>query len=151
FATHDAWVEAAVAFAAAHPVLQLVVRVHPNSGGPRAFGSNMQELAFYDSLRQRLPTNVRLIASDEVLNSYTLAGIADVSLVWHSTIGIEMAALGRPVVRAGGGWLAGKSFLLSAASPATYAALLEDLLRNGADDDDAHTIGAWRFAYLYFV
>ncbi len=150
FPTHDEWVEATLKFAAAHPSIQLVIRVHPNSGGPRSFGSNPQELAFYGVLAGRLPANVRLVPSAHPLNSYTLAGMADLGLVWHSTIGLEMAALGRPVLRAGAGWLADKEFLLGATSPAAYDALL----RERADSKPGHhppPIGAWRFAYLHFI
>ncbi len=150
FQTHDDWVLASIAFARRHPETQLVIRVHPNSGSRRSFASNPQELAFYDGLAGSLPENVRLVRSDEQLNSYNLAALAAVGLTWHSTIGLEMAALGKPVVRSGSPELSMQPCLLTPSSPADYDRLLENLAHGDTPDPLTFARAAWRFGALAF-
>jgi len=150
FSRHDDWVNATVAFAATHPDIQLVIRAHPNSGGKRSFGSNPQEQAFYADLATRLPPNVRLVPSTDPLNSYTLAAIAALGLVWHSTVGLEMAALGQPVVRCGSSLLENKACVVGADTPAAYQSVLEEFYRGRTVDPVVTAISAWRLAYTFF-
>lgn len=150
FATHGAWVLASVDFARRHPAVQLVIRVHPNSGSQRSFAKNPQELAFYESIANSLPENVRLVRSDDTLNSYALASMADVGLTWHSTIGIEMAALGKPVVRCGSREHAAQPCLIMPETPAAYEDKLGDLLLGRAPDPLSCARPAWRFGAAAF-
>ncbi|MGE4064550.1 MAG: hypothetical protein AB7E79_14385 [Rhodospirillaceae bacterium] len=150
FDTHDAWVRATVDFAGRHPEIQLVIRVHPNSGSQRSFARNAQELAFYDSLAPTLPENVRLVRSDDKLNSYNLASVAAVGLTWHTTLGLEMAALGKPVVRCGSLEIGAQPCLLTPADPADYRNMLEDMARGRTPDPLTFARAAWRFGHLAY-
>jgi hypothetical protein len=150
FETHGAWVLASIDFARRHPGIQLVIRVHPNSGSQRSFAKNAQELAFYESLTDSLPDNVRLVRSDDTLNSYALAAMATVGLTWHSTIGVEMAALGKPVVRCGSREHSAQPCLLMPETPAAYARMLGDLIQGRAPDPLACARPAWRFGVAAF-
>jgi hypothetical protein len=150
FPSQEAWIEATVAYFARRPNLQLVIRVHPNTGSVRAIRSNPQELAYFATLANRLPANVRLVGSPATVSSYGLAAAADVGLIWYSTVGLEMAAMGRTVVRAGGGWCPGKSFLRHADDPAAYERLLNEIAAR-PEIAMAETAAAWRFAYLFFL
>jgi hypothetical protein len=150
FRSHDDWVLATIAFARLHPEIQLVIRVHPNSGSKRSFASNPQELAFYETLASALPENVRLVRSDEPLNSYSLAALATVGLTWHSTIGLEMAALGKPVVRSGSPEVSMQPCLLTPSSPSDYDRLIEELAKGPGPEPLAFARAAWRFGALAF-
>lgn len=151
FQTHEAWVRASLDFARRHPEIQLVIRVHPNSGSARSFGQNQQELALYEELATSLPENVRLVRSDEKLNSYALAALSAVGLTWHSTIGLEMAALGKPVVRSGSPDVSAQPTLLAPASPENYEHMLADLANGHVPDPIVFARAAWRFgATAYF-
>jgi hypothetical protein len=150
FASQEAWIEATVASVAKRPDIQLVIRVHPNTGSLRAIRTNPQELAYFAALAKRLPPNVKMVDSSSTISSYGLAAAADAGLIWYSTVGLEMAAMGRTVVRAGGGWCPGKSFLRHADHPAAYERLLDDLARSPAVSSP-ETVAAWRFAYLFFL
>lgn len=150
FERHEDWVRASVDFARRHAEIQLVIRAHPNSGSRRSLASNSQELAFYEELAQNLPPNVRLVRSDDTLNSYNLAKLARLGLTWHSTIGLEMAALGKPVIRCGSLEVCAQPNLPTPTSPAEY----ESMLGAAAADCEHDTLEiarrAWRFAAASF-
>jgi len=150
FPSQEAWIEATVDYVARRPAIQLVIRVHPNTGSARAIRSNPQELAYFAALATRLPHNVKLVDSAATVSSYSLAAVAQLGLIWYSTVGLEMATMGRQVVRAGGGWCPGKSFLQHADDPAQYDRLLDRLGPCPAFGLE-QTVAAWRFAYLFFL
>jgi hypothetical protein len=150
FSSQEAWIEATTGYFARHPARQLVIRVHPNTGSARSVRSNPQELAYFAALAQRLPANVKLVDSTSTVSSYGLAAVAEVGMIWCSTMGLEMAATGRTVVRAGGGWAPGKPFLRHADNPATYEQFLDEVAAHPAMTDSAR-LAAWRFAYLFFL
>ena len=152
FVNQNDWVEASLSYAAEQPHLQFVVRVHPNVGSDRSLGSNTEDVEYFRSLESRAPTNVHIVQPEDVTSSYTLAELCDVALVWHSTIGIEAAALGRRVVQVGGFLLEGREFVYTPKSPATYAQFLDTMNDNIPSKQSSDTtIYAWRFAYLWFL
>jgi hypothetical protein len=150
FATQTAWIDATVAYATRHRDIQLVIRVHPNTGSDRSLGTNPQDAAFFANLHRRVPPNVHLVDAADPTSSYTLAAMADLGLIWYSTIGVEMTALGRPVIRAGTSWLADCGFFLSAPDAAGYAVLLDEARRTSPHMTADRIAGAWRFTYVSY-
>jgi hypothetical protein len=150
FPSQEAWIDATVAYAAHHPDIQLVIRVHPNTGSSARFGANSQELRYFAALSTRLPANVRLVNSASKISSYDLASCAQVGLVWHSTIGLEVGVMGRTIVRAGTGWLSGASFCRHPDRAEAYELFLDDVVAR-PQPAPADIIAAWRYAYLFFV
>jgi len=150
FDLHEDWVRTTVDFVRAHPAIQLVIRAHPNSGSQRSFSKNAQELAFYETLADELPENVRLVRSSETLNSYNLAAIADLGLTWHSTIGVEMAALGKRVIRCGSLEVSAQPSLPTPANPGDYVRMLDEARVSGPTDPLVFARTAWRYAAVAF-
>jgi hypothetical protein len=150
FASQYDWIEATIQFVAARQDLQLVIRVHPNAGSQKSFGVNPQDLVYFDDLPSRLPQNVKLIPSTSKLSSYDLANAAVAGLVWRSTIGLEMAAMGRPVIRAAHGPMAYASFIQAPATAHSYIEGLARLLGLSAAADLDLAVHAWRFAYAFY-
>ena len=152
FPNQTAWLDATMAYARGNPDLQIVVRVHPNVGGERALGENTGEVQYFKNLERLAPGNVRIVQPGDDISSYTLATLCDAALVWYSTIGVETAALGKPVVRAGGFLLENRDFIKAPESPGDYPALLDDV-RAGISAQEQLNIaaGAWRFAHIWFL
>jgi hypothetical protein len=150
FERHEDWVLTTVDFVRKHPEIQLVIRSHPNSGSQRSFSKNAQELAFYEALAGDLPDNVCLVRSSETLNSYNLAAISDLGLTWHSTIGIEMGALGKPVIRCGSLEVSAQPSLPTPASPADYVRMLHEAVDRKPADPLVYARPAWRYAAVAF-
>ena len=110
FPSIQAWLDAAVAVAEARPADQLVIRIHPAE--VRMSGKVTRE-PLADHLVQRagrLPPNVRVIPPEDPVSSYDLLDACDVGLVLTSTVGLEAALAGKPVMVAGTPHYRGKGF-----------------------------------------
>jgi hypothetical protein len=145
------WIERTVAYAAQHPEIALVVRVHPNVGGRKSHGRNRAQLAALEGLGQRVPRNVRIVMPDDDVSSYSLMDLATVGLVYQSTVGLELACKGKTTVVAMGSIVSGLPFVHTVRDVATYARLLDGVLEQppGATCPDIQRL-AFRFAYAYF-
>ena len=78
--------------------VELIIKVHPNLGGNYYIGKATDELSTYQQMRSSLPPNVRIVLPEDAVNVYALTDAADVGLTFGSTIGLEMAMLGKPVL-----------------------------------------------------
>jgi hypothetical protein len=152
FASQMDWIRRTVEHARRHPELDLVIRVHPNTGSRRSTGANRTQLNEMDQLAaEGLPANVRLVAADDDISSYTLMELCAVGLVWVSTVGLELAVKGKEVVVAAGNPLHGVDFARTIADPARYESMLEDLTGLGPAAASASIRrGALRLAYGMF-
>jgi hypothetical protein len=100
FESQDEWVRDVVQWVGAHKDVQLVIKVHPNLAGNLYIGKAVDELKTYQELKSTLPDNVRIVFPEDAFSAYALAEEADLGLTFGSTIGLEMAMLGRPVLLA---------------------------------------------------
>lgn len=152
FGTQGEWIARTIEHARRHPEIDLVVRVHPNTGSKRSLGSNAAQLAELEALGADLPANVRMIGATEEISSYTLMDLCTVGLVWASTAGLEMACRGKAVVVAAGQVLHGMPFVRTASDPERYEDDLDALLELAPGAVSATTRRlALRFAYGHFV
>ena len=151
FANQYDWINATLSYVGAHPDVQLIIRVHPNVASKESLGDNPQDVAYFTHLPERCPANVFVVPSDSKISSYGLAAEADLGLIWYSTIGLEMAALGRPVLRVGANWLAHCDFMSEADTEDTYIERL-DAFEPVTDVDQVIDIAvaAWRFSYIWY-
>ena len=145
------WIAETIEYARAHPELDLAIRVHPNTGSRRSVGTNSQQLASFDPLRADLPANVRWVAPDDEISSYTLMELGTVGLIAHSSVGMEMAAKGKRVIASAPGIVHRTAFVRAALKPEDYRRELNDALglAPGHADEDIRRL-ALRFAYGVF-
>jgi len=147
-ATMAEWIVGTLAYYTRHPEAQLVVRVHP--GELLTHGTSMVEVI--NAKFPRLPENIHIILPGDKTNTYDLVEIADFGLVYTTTVGMEMAMAGLPVIVAGKTHYAGKGFTLD---PESWEAF-EDLLSRVLADPAAYRLSprqveqAWLYAYLFF-
>ena len=95
------WIPATVEAARRSPELQWVIRLHPNLVN---YGVNAQAMEQASRLAESLPENCRLVMPTDEVSSYTLADIAACGVVYGTTLGVEMASRGKPVVAVSRGW-----------------------------------------------
>ncbi len=151
FASQRDWIDRTIAYAAAHPELDLIVRVHPNTGSKRSTGANHAQLAEMATLRNGLPPNVSLIEPDEDVSAYSLMDLCTVGLVWVSTAGLELACKGKATVAAASSPYSHAGFVRTVPDPAGYETLLDELATLAPNAACAEIRrGALRFAYGYF-
>ncbi len=136
---------------ARRPQVQLVVRIHPGeryTTGPSVGEIIKQALASY----AEMPENVRLIAADAPVNTYDLVEIADLGLVYTTTVGMEMALSGVPVIVIGQTHYRKRGFTLDPNSWEEYTSMLEAVLAHPAQQrlTQEQVQRAWRYAYRFF-
>lgn len=129
FEDQFAWLKALVAWAEARSDLQLVIRIHPRTGTGR-FSTVASEYFRLKSDLAVCPPNVVVIWPEDPVSSYNLAEIADAVLVGWSTLGLECARFGIPVIAAfsGIGSFPTGSFIAFEETRQGYFAALEHAL-----------------------
>lgn len=142
------WLERTVKYFATRSDVQLVVRIHPGelvTKGP----------SVADVVRKALPSipeHIHLVPADAKVNTYDIVEIADLGLVYTTTVGLEMAMSGVPVIVVGNTHYRGKGFTLDPTSWEAYFEVmasiisphrLERLTREQVEQ-------AWNYAYRFF-
>jgi hypothetical protein len=142
------WIERTVQIFAERSDLQLVVRIHPGekyTKGPSVADTVKKTL-------HTIPENIHLISADDQMNTYDLLEIADLGLVYTTTVGLEMAMSGVPVVVVGQTHYRNKGFTYD---PNTWEEYLS-LLTSFAQDQESYILSperveqAWQYAYVFF-
>jgi hypothetical protein len=142
------WLQRTVTLFSSRPDAQLVVRIHP---GERY----TQGPSVADVLHQALPDlpkHIHLVAADDPINTYDLVDIADLGLVYTTTVGMEMAMSGVPVIVAGQTHYRGKGFTLDPDTWQDHNALIERLLAepHAFRLSPSQVDQAWNYAYRFF-
>ena len=91
------WVSRTILYFIGRPDIQLIIRIHPGEILTR-------EYSMVDVVKQtlpELPEYIHVIHPEEKVNTYDLVNITDMGLVYTTTVGMEMALKGIPVVVAG--------------------------------------------------
>jgi len=142
------WLERTLQFFAGRPQVQLVVRIHP--GERYTDGPSVADLV--KRVLPQLPNWFHLVKAEDPLNTYDLVEIADLGLVYTTTVGMEMAMSGVPVIVAGQTHYRGKGITLDPASWEAYYELLERSLANPeqARPSQLQVERAWHYAYSFF-
>jgi hypothetical protein len=146
------WLETSIQLFLQHPEWDLVIRVHPaETQLPERQSADLVTEIIAESLGD-LPSNVRVIPPDQPLNSYALMQLATIGLVYASTIGLEMACAGVPVIVASDAHYASKGFTFDIRQREDYASLVARLMSGDlpASSDERREL-ACRYAYHFFV
>ena len=140
------WVIKTVQMIRSQPKHHLIIKAHPSEHHRQALDS---VLASVKEHFDPPPANVHLVAPQTDLTAHSVIRLADVVLVYTSTVAAEAAALGKPVILAGGGWHAGRGIAIDVHSPSEYAQLLESILSGRCSLRSSREIGR-RYAYTLF-
>jgi hypothetical protein len=142
------WIEKTVQYFAKRNDVQLVVRVHPGERlmkGPSMLG------VIERAVPQRL-AHIRVVGPDEKINTYDCMEIAGLGLAYTTTVGMEMAMRGVPVILAGNTHYRGRGFTFDPSSWQEYYATLDRLLADlpacRLSREQVET--AWNYAHRFF-
>jgi hypothetical protein len=152
FASMGDWVVGGINWAHAHPDVDLVVRIHPAEVGLRNHPTRERMADHIAAHFATLPLNVRVIQAEDPASSYVFMGEAAVGLVYTSTVGLELAARGVPVVVAADTHYRGRGFTTDPVTEDAYWAALDRVLAQPADEGDREHRRelARRYAFLFF-
>jgi len=148
FANMLDWLVQTCRYFATRPDLQLLVRVHPAeiSGFPPSRQPILGEL------RKHVPTlapNIHIVPPESGLSTYALMSLCNSAIIYGTKMGVELTAVGLPVIVAGEAWIRNKGLTHDATTPEEYFKILERLPfpeRLGA----AQLSRARRYAYHFF-
>jgi len=146
-----AWIETTIRRFQERPDTALVVRIHPAE--VRVPGRPTRERMFARIRGEGLTdaANIKVVSPESDISSYTLMDMADVITAYSSTVGLEAALLGKPVVLAGQTHYRGKGFTFDASTEDEYFDLLDEAMTDGPRGDRVESIErARRYAYAFF-
>ena len=142
------WVSRTILYFIGRPDIQLIIRIHPGEILTR-------EYSMVDVVREtlpELPEYIHVIHPEEKINTYDLIDITDLGLVYTTTVGLEMALKGLPVIVAGQTHYRARGFTYDPASWVEYFKLLGHLLENPKNfrlSKEEIAVG-WKYAYHFF-
>jgi hypothetical protein len=94
------WLNSLLKFFGGHPELQLAIRIHPAEVRASEWRPKESLFEFLCEEVPEIPDNVRVVAPQDKLSSYSLGLTADAILVYSSTIGMEMVDRDKCVITA---------------------------------------------------
>ncbi len=142
------WIEKTLRYFAQRRDIQLIVRLHP---GERLMKGPSMMVLIERALPIR-PDHIHVIGPMEQTNTYDIMEIARLGLAYTTTVGMELAMRGTPVIVAGNTPYRGRGFTFDPSSWEEYFTLLREVL---ADPDgyrlsEPQVEAAWNFAYCFF-
>ena len=144
FADQIAWLDSLTVYVENSTDLQLVVRIHPREGRRRG-GVESQHLQRLRQAFDRSFGHCVFVWPEQQVSSYDLGEVADVVLTSWSSMGLEMARLGVPVLASthGIGYFPHDDFLEFGATPDTYFQALRALLVRPSSLEMIKRAGRW--------
>ena len=142
------WLERTVSYFSRLPDVQLVVRIHP--GELVTKGPSVADVV--QRVLPEIPEHIHLVSADARINTYDIMEIANLGLVYTTTVGLEMAMSGAPVIVVGNTHYRQKGFTIDPDTWESYFTTLSKLLVSPAD----HRLTveqvklAWNYAYRFF-
>lgn len=142
------WLQYTIAHFSTQPDVQLVVRIHP--GERYTKGPSVAEVV--QQALPQLPEHIHLIQAHDPINTYDLIEIADLGLVYTTTVGMEMAMSGVPAIVSGSTHYRNKGFTLDPNSWPEFTSLVQAVSNNPSAYrlKPEQVRKAWQYAYRFY-
>lgn len=142
------WIVGTIKYFVGRTDAQLVIRVHP--GELLTHGTSMVDVI--TAAFPELPENIHLVRPEDKTNTYDIIEIVDLGLVYTTTVGLEMAMSGLPVIVAGKTHYTRKGFTFDPPTWQAYEKTLDQILENPSNYclNPSQVEQAWLYAYLFF-
>ena len=143
------WVFDTIRFFKKNQDLQLIIRISP---------AEVNEIKparqkVFDEIKKEfkdLPNNIFIVQPEETISSYAILRECHNIIIYGSRIGIEMAALGKPVIVCGEGFIRNKKIALDVTSRENYKKILNNLpIQENLMPKD-YVMRAKKYAYHFF-
>ena len=126
----------------------LVVRAHP----AEISGTLPSQQKIFFEINKKfgeLPKNIVFIAPEDRISSYSIIEKSQFCIVYGSTIGTEIAAMGKNVLVGGEAWIKNKKISFDPKTQSEYFDLMSKLILNSKMDKNTHK-RAKMYAYHFF-
>lgn len=146
FSSQTEWMLETIKWVLQNTSEKIAIRRHPVERNPIYLSNDDYE----KSIAMRFGKNdrIRFIPSDEDVNTYDLMHNAKVVVPYISTVGVEAAALGKPVITEGSSCYADLGFVWSARDKDEYFQFLSQAINNELEVTEQQRIEAWKCYYL---
>ena len=118
--TMTEWIQKTTNYFVNRSEVQFILRIHP--GEKYTKGPSVGDIV--DEIFPQLPEHVHLIRANDPINTYDLISIASLGLTYTTTVGMEMAMHGLPVMVSGQTHYRARGFTID---PATWQEYFETL------------------------
>ena len=105
---------------------------------------------FIERRFKAIPKNIKIIDSASDINSFQLAKISNIAIVYSSKISIELASVGMPVICCGDAWIKNKKITLDPKSKKEYLNILNAELNTLNKISLRNSVRAQKFAFYFF-
>lgn len=142
------WINGTIQYFIKVPKVQLVIRIHPGE-------ALVKHGSIFEMIRNslpELPEHIHIIEPQAEVNTYDLMDLTSLGLVYTTTVGLEMALRGIPVVVAGQTHYRNRGFTHDPNSWVQYFKILSLLIGNiqsGRLTEDQVKL-ALKYTYLFF-
>ena len=128
--------------------LNLIIRIHPAEVRNKL---PSKQLIFNEINKryQTLPQNVLVLDALSDVTSYEVAQESHCCLIYGTKMGVELSAMGNPIIVAGEAWIRNKGLTYDAKSKSEYRALL-DQIPEGIEISAEQIELAKKYAYHFF-
>lgn len=140
------WVESTVEYFLDNPDSGLIIKTHPAEA---VHGTNERVGDYIRDEFGELPENIELLDPDTDRDTYALIYDVDTGIVYNSTVGLEMAYIGKPVIVAGLTHYRDHGFTFDAESEEDYIEILSSC--QSLSMTESMRTRAERYAHLLFI
>lgn len=143
------WMLQTIGYFAKRPELQLAIRIHPAEvrGG---IPSRQPLVAEIEKVYPKLPENIFLIRPESQVSTYALCANSDSVIIYGTKTGVELTAMGIPVIVAGEAWIRNKGMTLDADTPEGYFKILDGLpLKKRLSEEVRHRGRKYAFHFFF--
>lgn len=127
--------------------IHLLIRTHP---AEKVLGTSESYSALIKKKIPILPNNITILDQNNTINSFSVIDITDIGVVHTSTIGIEMAIFGKPVILISNTHYRNKGFTYDVSSEIDYFYTIDHLINQNKFSDKAKIIELAR-KYFYLM
>jgi len=150
FADMMDWIIKTIDWFAQHPQYDLLIKPHPVEENPLLPLTVETVKRSLEKKNIKLPPNVHLMSAKVKMTVYDMFPHVDVGLVHTSSVGMEMSAIGKPVITSARSCYRGFGFTNDAQTQEEYFALLDKALTKQLDFNPNERIElAYKFIYFY--
>jgi hypothetical protein len=139
------WIRATIEWARETPDTRLIIKTHPAEA---VFDTSVLTTEWIEESLAPLPDNVEVLEPDTDVGPYELGRTLDGALVYTSTIGLEMAYYGVPVVVSGDTHYRNRGFTHDPETSDEYRATLESIETLSMTEE--MQVLSKRYSYLFF-
>lgn len=143
------WILQSIDYFSRRPDLQLVIRIHP-AEVRGAIPSRQPIVEEIQKVYPKLPKNIFLVPPESNVSTYALCHASDTVIIFGTKTGVEISAMGIPVVVAGEAWIRNKGITMDATSPQSYFEILAGLpLKKRLPKDLVERAKKYAFHFFY--